>query len=133
MTNIKHRVQISHTPDPCGASGLVPAFRELLVGESGTYSPFQESLCQHSTGTGAMEPSSGEPSNRPDKMGGHWETHGKLLEEHLHRCLWALGEGREKYQMSPKQAAEPSARGEREWHGVFKKAKEAESLECGEW
>lgn len=42
--------------------------------------------------------------------------------------------GRErKYQMSPKQAAEPSARGEREWHGVFKKAKEAERLECGEW
>lgn len=35
--------------------------------------------------------------------------------------------------MSPKQAAEPSARGEREWHGVFKKGKEAESLECGEW
>lgn len=95
MTNIKHQVQISHTPDPSWASGLVPAFKALLVGESGIYSLFQRSLCQGSAGTGAIEPSSGEPSNRPDKMGVHWETHGKLLEEHLHRRLQVLGGGRE--------------------------------------
>lgn len=113
-------MQISYTPDPVLGLGLTPCLHGTcsLVGKSGIYSPLQKSLCQAGNGSGAMERSSGEPSIRPGKtgffLGDSWKTlRGNIYTE----AYWHLEEGEE--MLSPKPAGEPSARGEREWHGVF--------------